>query len=156
MNHLNQWATALHTKINQIRDELQITLDHFDKKLQDKNDQLKTYFRNELEQNVGCILTEQIQQFEIDKPKVEKANLEYNRLEKLFNSYNNQQLITMVINSENEINLNPPTIICSDILMDELNLTENIQENMDWSNQEKNESSNNSTDQTKSCKYIHG
>jgi hypothetical protein len=154
-NHLDQWAAALHAKINQIRDELQMTLDHFDQKLQDKNAQLKEYLGNELELNVGCILKEQLQQFEIDKSKVDKANLEYNRLEKLFNSYNNQQLITMVIDSENQITLNPPTIICSDILMDGSNLTENVQDNMDWLDQQKTESFDNLTGQTKSCKCIH-
>ncbi len=132
-----------------------MTLDHFDQKLQDKNAQLKEYLGNELEQNVGCILKEQLQEFEIDKSKVDKANLEYNRLEKLFNSYNNQQLITMVIDSENQMTLNPPTIICSDILMDELNLTENVQDNMNLLDQQKIESFDNSTAQTKSCKCIH-
>jgi hypothetical protein len=152
---LDQWATTLHTKIDQIHNELQLALDHFDKKIQEKSDQLKTYLTTHLEQNVGFILTEQLQKVEINKPQVEKATLEYHRLENLFHSFHNRPLITMAIDTENQKALNPPTIICSDILTDGLNLNENIQEKIDWSDQQENSLSGNSTCETRSCKYIH-
>jgi len=115
---------------------------------------LRNYLKTHLEQNVGCILTEQLQQFEIDQPQMEKASLEYNRLENLFQSFHNQQFITLAIDTKNETTINPPVIVCLDILMNQLNSTENFQERMDLSDQEKNELPNNSTCETKSRKYF--
>ncbi len=106
---------------------------------------MRNYLKTHLEQNVGCILTEQLQQFEINQPQMEKASLEYNRLENLFQSFHNQQFITLAIDTKNETTINPPVIVCLDILMNELNSTENFQERMDLSDQEKNELPNNST-----------
>lgn len=145
---LDQWATTMHSKIEQIHHDLQMTLEHCEKKIHDNSDQLKKYLSNDLEQHVGSVLTEQLQQFEIDKSQIEKANLEYNRLENLFNLFNNQQLITMVVNTENEVNLNPPVIIGSDIVMDGLNLPVNSPEKMDQSDQQTNELSKNSKCET--------
>jgi hypothetical protein len=131
---LDQWIATIHSKINQIRTELQTTLVHFENKIRERSEQLKFYLRNELEHKVGCILTEQLQEFEINKLQIDKAALDFIRLENLFNSYNNRQLITMINNSENQINLNPPSFVCSDILIDEFHLSENIQEKINDSN----------------------
>jgi hypothetical protein len=152
---LDQWAAIMHAKIDQIHNELQMTLDQYDKKFEEKLNYWKINLASQLEQNVGCILTEQLQKYEIETPHVEKACLEFCRLEDVFHSFSNQQLITMAIDVENQMTLNPPMIVCSDIVVDGLNLTENSQEKMDWANQQKNESNDNPIHGTGSRKCIY-
>jgi hypothetical protein len=130
---LNQWISTVHAKVDQIRIELEMTLVHFEDKLHERSDQLKSYLRNELENKVGCILTEQLQEFEVSKAQVEKAGMEFVRLENIFNSFNNRQLITMISNSDNPVVLNPPTFVCSDILINEFHMPEDNQETTDVS-----------------------
>jgi hypothetical protein len=55
----------------------------------------------------------------------------------------NQQLIRINIDAENEMILNPPTIICSDIIVDGLNVKENSPEKIDPSNQQTNKTFDN-------------
>ncbi len=125
---VDQWVATIHAKLDQVRTELQMTLVHFENKIRERSDQLKCHLRNELEDKVACILTEQLQEFEINNSQVEKAGSDFIRLENLFNSFNNRQLITMISNSDSQISLNPPSFVCSDILIEEFHLTENIQE----------------------------
>jgi hypothetical protein len=145
---LNQWAATMHAKIDQTRNELQIKLDQCDKKVVEEKEQWKIFLGNHLEQNVGCIITEQLQKYEIDKPQVEKARLEFARVQKLFHAINNQQLISLINDAENEMSFNSPVVVCSNIVFEGLNFMENI----DQSNQLGNELHDNSICETNSGK----
>jgi hypothetical protein len=142
---LNQWAATMHAKIDQARHELQIKLDECDKKIEEKKDQWRTYLGNHLEQNVGCILSEQLQKYEIDAFQMDKARAEFIRLQKLFHSLNNQQLINMIEDEEYQMSLNLPIIVCSNIVFEGLDSMNLFYENINPSDQQINALHDNST-----------
>ena len=117
----------MHAQIDQARNELLTTLEEFNKEIEEKKDQWKTYLADQLEQNVGCLLTEELQNYESDGMQMKNARLEYIRLQKLFHSLNNQQLITMTHDTDDQVILHPPLIVCSDIFVNGFNFMENFQ-----------------------------
>ena len=111
---------------------------------------MKNYLREELERNVAGILTGQLQEFEINKSEVEKAASEFTRLEMILNSFNNRQLITMILNSENQLNLCPPSFACSDILFDKMNFSSIVSEKIPYTDEQNNQT----IDETRSRKSM--
>jgi len=152
---LNQWAAAMHAQVDHARNELLMSLDQFNKEIEQKKDQWKTYLGNQLEQNVGCALTDELQKYESDGVEVEKARMEFIRLQKMFHSLNNRQLITMTNDTDNQMVLHPPLIVCADIVVNGLDMMENFQEIIENSDQQKKqiEVLDNVTDETSYCKY---
>ena len=133
---LKQWAATMHAKIDQARHELQIKLDECDKKIEEKKDQWRIYLGTHLEQNVGCILTEELQKYEIDALQMNKARAEFFRLQNLFHTLNNQQLINLIEDGENQMFLNLPIIVCSNIVFEGLDSLNLLYENIDPSDQQ--------------------
>jgi hypothetical protein len=131
-----------------------MTLDQFEKKCEEKKDDVKIYLESDLEKNADCIVRKQSKKFEISTQKVENANQKLNLLENLFYSLNNQQLISININVENKMILNPPVILCSDIIVDGLNLEKNSPEKVDSSDQQTKKTFDDPSDETSSRKYI--
>jgi hypothetical protein len=117
MAQLDQWAIRMHEKIEERHNELHMTFDQIEKKFQENKDDVKIH----LEENVSCVLRKQLEEFEINNQQMKKANQELNLLQNFVHLFNNQQLITININTENQMILNQPTIICSDIIVDGLN-----------------------------------
>ncbi|CAF1379012.1 unnamed protein product [Adineta steineri] len=95
MNQLNQWAQMMHDIINRKHNELQEELDQKHKQIEKNKNSWATFMRNELEQNVGCVLMEQVQKDEIDGPKVDTARKGFHRLQQLFDSLNTKPLISL-------------------------------------------------------------
>jgi hypothetical protein len=154
MAQLDKWAATMHEKTEQRRNVLHLTLDQFEKKIEEKQDDMKTHLENDLQENVGCVLKKELEQFEMNKQQVEKASQKLNLLEIFVHSLNNQQLITINIHPENQMILNPPTILCSDIIVDGLNLKENSPEKNHSSDQQTNKICDNRFDDIRSRKYI--
>ncbi|CAF1516967.1 unnamed protein product [Adineta steineri] len=73
--------------------------------------------KNELEQNVGSILMEQLQIDEINGPKVETARKELHRLQQLFQSLNTKPLISLLNLGVNQVDLNAYGLVLPKITM---------------------------------------
>jgi hypothetical protein len=153
MTQLDEWASKMHTKIDQTQNDLQITLDEFDKNFKEKKNRLKQVFQDHLKTNID-LLKEQLKEFEIERSCIDDTNQKFFLLQNLFHKFNNEQLITLVIDKEQQMILNPPIFIYSDIIVDRLIPKENPQEKVNVSDQQTNKTLDNPTDEMRSRKYI--
>ncbi|CAF4140100.1 unnamed protein product [Adineta steineri] len=76
---------------------------------------------NELEINVGCVLVEQLQKDEIDRPKVDTARTEFHRLKQHVCSLNTKPLTSLSNAVVNQVDLDTHGIVLPKITMIDYN-----------------------------------
>ncbi|CAF1385002.1 unnamed protein product, partial [Adineta steineri] len=141
---LNQWAQMMHETINQKYNELQQKLDQKHNQIEKNKNFWATFMRNELDQNVSCVLIGQLQKDEIDGSKVDTARKEFDRLQQLFHSLHTKPLISLSNVDVRQVDLDTYSLVLPKITMTDYdwmtNLsTENTVEIMDFSDQEQTE-----------------
>ncbi|CAF1477844.1 unnamed protein product, partial [Adineta steineri] len=141
MTQLNQWAQMMHDTIDQKYNELRNELGQKHDQIERNKNSLTTFMRNELEQNVGCVLKEQLEKDEIDEPKVDEVRKEFHRLQQLFYSLNTKPLISLSNVDVNQVDLDTYGLVLPKITMTDCDwmtnlCTENTEEIMESSDEE--------------------
>jgi hypothetical protein len=110
----------MHAEIDQKHEELRQKLDQFDRQIEENKDYWRLFLRTQMEIKVGCVLTEQLQKYEIDALEFNKAHQEFIRVQKLFHLLNNQPLISVRDSEGKQINLNSTHLYFPSITSDGL------------------------------------
>ena len=138
MTLLDQWTRDMHMKIDGKREELQRKIDEFDKRVEEDNNYWKIFLKNQLDMKVGCVLTELLKEHETtDELKLDKARLDFLRVEKFFHLLDDSQLMFLRYNNAAETNLNTPELYFPSMTPDDFDWMkkvslENSDEIMEW------------------------
>jgi hypothetical protein len=148
----------MHIKIEEKREELQMKLSQLDRKIEDNKDHWKLFLKTQIEMKVGCVLMELLQKYEIDESKLNKARQDFVCLEKLFHSFDNQQLISIRNNEEKEMSFNLPELYFSSVISEDLDwmknfFSENSEQRINLLDDQQNYMNEESTYKINSCEY---
>ncbi|CAF1008827.1 unnamed protein product [Rotaria sordida] len=119
---IDQWAAAMHAKINQKHYELEAELNCYEQQIETNQDQWKKSLENRLTTKIGCKLEEQLQKYEVNGMEFKKACHELEHVRELFYLFNSKPLISVTHNDDNQINLNEPCLV----------FETNIKSGIDW------------------------
>jgi hypothetical protein len=127
----------MHIKIDRKREELQMKLDQLDRQIEENKARWKLFLKNQIETKVGCVLTELLQNYEIDESKFNKARLDFISSKKLFHLFHHQQLISINYNEEKQTDFSSPWLDFSSVVSNDLNWmknfsSENLDERIKW------------------------
>ena len=107
---IDQWATKMHMKIDQTRAQLQTKLNMLDGQIQANKDRWKNSLRKDIETKVGHVLMDLSEKHEIDESRLNKANQDLISLRNIFNTFDNEQLITIMYDEEETMTFNSPRL----------------------------------------------
>lgn len=155
---LDQWATQMHMKIDQTRGQLQAKLHLVDGQIEANKDRWKASLQTDIETKVGCVLMELLQKYEIDGIRLNKAREDLSSLRSVFNTFNQEQLISIVNHEEDKINFDLPRLSFPSFLLNDPRSTRGLSpKNSESTNHSFDDSSNSFKDhsihQMEPCTY---
>ncbi len=156
---IDQWATKMHMKIDQKREELQIKLNQLDRQIEANKNDWRIAIKTDIEMKVGCVLTELLEKYEIDGMKFNKAREDLVYLKKLFDLFDKEQLISIDNHEEKQMNFISPQLNFSSVISNDIGgwmknfYSENLEEKTNWLHNQQNYTNEKSTSQISSSKY---
>lgn len=126
---IDQWATTMHMKIDQTRAQLQMKLNLFDGQIQANKDRWKISLRNDIEAKVGRVLMDLLQKHEIDGSRLNKAHQDLLALRNVFNTFDRDQLISIIDDEEETMIFNSPRLNFPNFILNETPWMNNSEEN---------------------------